>query len=81
MTQDKMDALQRELERVAKKHGLINCAFCGTEKETGGFIGLVVDTKTTIHTLWDTVLNVGRHWQHMRSLTRDNLNKFEKKGW
>lgn len=81
MTTDKQDAVQRAVERVAKQHGLIDCAFCGEEKETGNFFGFFVDSKANIGNMWGTVLNVGRLWQHVRTSTREALNVFEKKGW
>jgi hypothetical protein len=79
MTQDKMDILQRELDKLAKKYGLISASFCATEKETGEFIGTFQQVNTL--DIWQSVLNIGRLWQHARETTRGMLNKFEKKGW
>lgn len=67
MTPDKRDSLQRDLERIAVKHGLVDCAFCGTEDETKEFIGFAVDSKTTMLTGWkDVLLNIARLWQCMK---------------
>lgn len=79
MTQDKLDIVQRDFDKFAKRHGLICASFCGTEKDTGEFIGTF--QQVNVLDLWQAVLNIGRQWQSAREQTRNLLNGFEKKGW
>jgi len=78
MTQDQVDILQRELDKLAKKHGLTCASFCATVKDTGEFVGTF--QQVSAFDLWQSVLNIGRLWQHAREMTRETLNRFEKKG-
>lgn len=81
MTPDRVDHLKKEMEKLTKKFGLTDCAFCGVEPKTGEFLGFVIDKSITLETAWNVTLNVGRLWQHMRTIIRDTLNKFDKEGW
>lgn len=69
-----------DLAKVVKKHGLSNCAFCGTTKDDE-FIGFAVGEKVFHKDVFNIALNVGRLWQHFRGVTRDVLNTFEKEVW
>ena len=80
MTEEVMDILSRDLAKVAKKHNLKDCAFCGTTAE-GEFYGAAVGEKVFQADAFNIALNVGRLWQHFRGLTRDVLNGFERKAW
>lgn len=80
MTEEARDILTRDLARIAKKHNLKDCAFCGTTAE-GEFYGAAIGEKVLQSDVFNIALNVGRLWQHFRGLTRDVLNTFEKEVW
>jgi hypothetical protein len=80
MTEEARDILTRDLDKIAKKHGLTNCAFCGTTAEDE-FYGAAVGDKVSQADVFNIAMNVGRLWQHFRGLTRDVLNTFERKVW
>ena len=80
MKENEMSDLQKDLDAVGKKWSLKNCAFCGSDNE-GNFVGTQVGS-TTVLSFWETSLNVGRLWQHMRTQVRNILNEHERgKDW
>ena len=80
MTDEVRDILTRDLAKIAKKHNLRYCAFCGTTAEDE-FYGAAVGDKVIQTDVFNIALNVGRLWQHFRGLSRDVLNAFEKEVW
>lgn len=80
MTEEARDILTRDLARVAKKHNLKHCAFCGTTAE-GEFYGVAVGEKVLLADVFEIALNVGRLWQYFREATRKALDTFEKRAW
>jgi hypothetical protein len=80
MTEEQMSEFQVELEALAEKWNLRACSFTGTaeDKEDGDkYLGIVVG-KMTPSLLFETVLNTGRLWQHLRNQTRSVLDGFER---
>ena len=73
----KIDLLSDELSDVAEKHGLRNCSFCGINKDDE-FVGMFLTRNVTTMTAWESILNVGRLWQHARETSRTLLNTFER---
>jgi hypothetical protein len=75
MTDEQMNKLIKDLERIAKKHKITNYAFTGSGEERHiGILG-----KAEVNTFYETALNVGRLWQHTRTVMRERLDNFDKK--
>ena len=66
----------KDLEELTVKYGITSAAFTGNAG--GTYIGMVIG-KMTVTAFWETALNVGRLWQHMREQTRKFLDEFD--GW
>jgi hypothetical protein len=80
MKESDMELLQKELDELAAKWNLKNAAFCASDSEEH-FVGTHVGTSTVV-SFWETALNVGRLWQHIRTHVRKILNEYDaNKGW
>jgi hypothetical protein len=75
-----LELLEKDLNAIVEKWGLVNCSFCGTDEENS-FIGIPIGN-ISIMSVWEMTLNVGRFWQHARERIHGLLGDFEiKRGW
>jgi len=65
----------KKIADVCKEFGVENVSISGNRYNQ--FIGVLSIDKDTPSIL-DAVMNVGRLWQHSRTVIRDMLNDFEK---
>lgn len=71
------DTLRADLQELCKKHGIRNASFCGTTVECW-FRGLTCISPATPSEVFESVLNLGRLWQHSRTVIRNMMDEFEK---
>jgi hypothetical protein len=76
----KYEELARKMDALIEEYGLVDAAFCGTTKE-GMFFGRAMGVKVYQKDVFNVAMNVGRLWQHFRTLTKQALDMFEKKTW
>lgn len=75
MNKDEMTTIIDKFTEFCAANGITNAAMCGSTKNTT-FIGGGIPA--TLSEMILTACNVGRLWQHFRTLVRDGLHQFEK---
>jgi len=66
-----------DIKKVMEKHGLHDGAFCSFTND-GMFFGSLINSDDTVLSLFDSIIAVGRLWQHARNSCRSILSEFEK---
>ncbi len=75
MTDKKTKELQKDLEALKEKYKITGAAFTGMCDNQ--FLGIPIG-KMAWGEMFEMICNVGRLWQYMRQMAKDNLNNFEK---
>ena len=74
MKEKDMKQIQMAIRKIAKKYNIKQSSFTG--ECNGEYIGFITDPQTPLN-LVQCAYNVGRMWQHVRTLVRDSLDRFE----
>ena len=64
----------KELKILCKKYNIINAAITGNRKNR--YIGYII-SDMNFNNLFLIVANIGRLWQHIRSVVREKVDGFE----
>ena len=69
--------LREDLIQLMKKHGIRNASFCGTDA-ADCYHGLMCVEETSVAGIFESAVNIGRLWQHTRTVIRRTLDDFER---
>lgn len=78
MTEEEKKDLEKELDALCEKYGLSAGAFCATALKEDKFIGYLCFRKKEVKEIMMTLLNVGRLWQHSKSVNKRIFEDFER---
>lgn len=75
---EELQSIRTDLLEVIKKHGLKNGAFCATAPDNR-YVGFGhLEEYESPATLFESALNIGRLWQHIRTVIRKTMDDFER---
>ena len=77
MEKDSQIAFKAELRELFEKYGLKDGSFAATDKEGRFHALMTLHEAPNIAGLFQSVLNIGRLWQHARVVVKDILDDFQ----
>lgn len=72
-----LQSIRADLLKMMKEHGLKNGAFCATAPDDR-YVGFGhLEEYESPATLFESALNIGRLWQHIRTVIHKTMDDFE----